>query len=332
MSRLPRSRAVAALVPAMVFVLLGAAPAAAGAPTERLRGFFTQVNAVLADSSTEQQPLERVTRIRRLVKDIVDFPSAAAAALGPEWMARTAAEREEFVDLFAELLERAYVGRLAGAVRSTGGLAMTYRDEVVDADTATVSTALRALGGKDGHVEYRMTMRGGRWQVRDIVLDGVSVVDNYRAQFTRLLQRDSYAAVVTAMRAKLADDSLMFAAMPRRVPGSESTARAERETPVALLPPAPEKTPPPSPPPPSVTPAAPRRVVQHSQPVATLPSRSAPRIVTPVAVAAAAVAVVPPAPAPSTPAASAATPFGIVLGSLFFVFAAAGSAAYLRRR
>ena len=196
MSRLPRSRAVAALVPAMVFVLLGAAPAAAGAPTERLRGFFTQVNAVLADSSTEQQPLERVTRIRRLVKDIVDFPSAAAAALGPEWMARTAAEREEFVDLFAELLERAYVGRLAGAVRSTGGLAMTYRDEVVDADTATVSTALRALGGKDGHVEYRMTMRGGRWQIRDIVLDGVSVVDNYRAQFTRLLQRDSYAAVV----------------------------------------------------------------------------------------------------------------------------------------
>src|SRR5438105_959151 len=122
MAELPRSCALAPLVSAVAFVLLGTAPATAGAPTERLRGFFTQANAVLADSSTEQQPLERVTRIRRLVAEIVDFPSAAAAALGPEWAARTAVEREEFVDLFAELLERAYVGRLAGAVRSTGGL------------------------------------------------------------------------------------------------------------------------------------------------------------------------------------------------------------------
>ena len=95
-------------------------------------------------------------------------------------------------------------------------MTLTYLDEAISGDKATVTTALRRLGGHDVRVEYRMTRQGGRWRVNDIVLDGVSTVENYRAQFRRLLQRDSYGALAAGMRAKLAGESLMFAALERK--------------------------------------------------------------------------------------------------------------------
>jgi len=324
--------------PALAVILtLLAAPATAGPPSDRLRDFFSKVNAVLADPTTEAQPRERVARIRRLVTDIADMHAAATAALGPEWETRTAGERDEFVDLFAELLERAYVGRLAGVVRVTGGVTMTYIDERVDADTATVTTALRGLGGKDGHVEYRMTKRGERWRVRDIVLDGVSIVENYRAQFRRLLHQESYAEVVAAMRAKIADESLMFAGSERRVPAIVSTPRVETDI-VAAAPPAREESRPPAAPPAAIAASARKAGAQAKTVAVTRPSLAEQRA-EPVVVATASAVVRPPAPTVSPApivalAAPAAgfTPFSMMLGSLLFVLAAMGGAAYLRLR
>ena len=330
MTDLRRPNVLAAPALAVILLLL-AAPAIAGPPSDRLRDFFTQVNAVLADPAPEAQPRERVARIRRLVTDIADIHAAATAALGPEWETRTAGEREEFVDLFAELLERAYVGRLAGVVRVTGGVTMTYIDEAVDADTATVTTALRGLGGKDGHVEYRMTKRGERWRVRDIVLDGVSIVENYRAQFKRLLQQESYAEVVAAMRAKIADDSLMFAGSERRVPAIVSTPRVEQDI-VVVAPPESAESRPLAVPPAAITASARKagaQVKAFAAPRPSLSERSAELVV-----AATASAVVrSPAPDVALPApATGLTPFSVVLGPVLFVLAAMGGAAYLRLR
>jgi phospholipid transport system substrate-binding protein len=321
------SRVLAALTPPVAVVLLAWAPASAGPPTERLRGFFSHVNTVLTDPATEQQPLERVARIRRLVADLTDIPSAAALALGPQWAVRTPAEREEFTELFAELLERAYVGRLAGAVRATGVVTLKYVDEVVDGDTATVITA---VGGTAGHVEYLMTLRGGRWQVRDIVLDGVSVVHNYRAQFRRLLQQESYTAVVTAMRTKLAGESLLFAGLPRRATTIVSTPSPEGQA-VAATPSAPVETPPPSPPPPVTEPSA-RSAVRPAKVVRPAPSTPARRPAEALVVAAANVVVPSPARAISVPAPDPPeTSVGIVLAAVLLALGL-GGLAYLRRR
>lgn len=323
-------RSRAALVLQVAAVLLAWAPASAGPPTERLRGFFSHVNVVLTDPATEQQPLERIARIRRLVADLTDIPSAAALALGPEWAVRTPAEREEFAELFAELLERAYVGRLAGAVRVTGVITLKYVDEVVGGDMATVITA---VGGTAGHVEYLMTLRGGRWQVRDIVLDGVSVVHNYRAQFRRLLQQESYAAVVTAMRTKLAGESLLFAGLPRRAPTIVSTPSPEGQA-VAAAPSAPVEAspPPPPPPPPAVTEPSARSAVRRAKVVTPAPSTSARRPAEVLVVAAANVVVPSPARAISVPAPEPPeTSVGIVLAAVLLAIGL-GGLAYLRRR
>jgi ABC-type transporter MlaC component/cell division septation protein DedD len=191
---------------------LTALPAWAGAPTERLRDFFAAVNAVLANPTTEAQPLERVERVRRLVAELGDVRDAAAAALGREWHARTPAEQAEFLGLFAALLERAYVARLAGAVRVTGGVEVEYLGESGTADEAVVHTTLVARDGGRAAVDFRMVRRGPRWLVRDLVLDGVSTVENYHAQFQRMVRTGSFRGLVATLRAKLADESAMFAA------------------------------------------------------------------------------------------------------------------------
>ena len=215
----PRSSAVLAIA----LVLLVCQDASAG-PVDQLRDFFTAVNGVLADPAVQENPLEAVARIRRLVADLADVGAAAAAALGREWRGRTRAEREEFIDLFAGLLERAYVGRLAGTVRVSDGVTMAYRDELLAGDEATVVTALGDRVGHDVVVEYRMANHQGRWLVGDVVLDGVSTVENYHAQFKRLLREGSYAELVWRIRAKLGEDSLIFGrAEPQASPGpSES--------------------------------------------------------------------------------------------------------------
>lgn len=224
MSTSPHSRRRclrAAPAAALALVLLATLPAAAG-PTERLREFFAAVNAVLGDPETEDNPIERVSRLRRLVADVSAVDEAAAVALGRQWLARSPGEREEFVALFAELLERAYVGRLAGRSRVSNGVRIVYLDESVAGDEATVRTALGAKDGGEARVDYRMVNREGRWRVRDLVLDGISTVENYRAQFRHLLSRVSYGDLVGMLKAKLGEESIMFA----RVEGPSAAAPA----------------------------------------------------------------------------------------------------------
>ncbi len=244
-------------------LVLACSPAHAGAPSDRLREFFAKVNAILADPTTEDRPLERVVRVRRLVNDIADVHSAAARALGVEWDRRTAAERDEFVAIFTELLERAYVGRLAGAVGASGSVVMTYGDEVRTGDEAKVTTSLSGVA-HDLRVDFVMTVRGGRWRVRDIVIDGVSTVENYRAQFSRVLHQESYPGLVRQLRDKLGGEGRMFARWVRPAPSGP----IEYEIPFGV---APRDTAPPS------VATAPSKVRQPaSDPVRVATPRAAP--------------------------------------------------------
>ncbi len=227
----------AAPAAALAFVLLGTPPASAG-PTERLRDFFAAVNTVLADPETQDKPLERVARICRLVAEVAAVNEAAAVALGREWQARTPVEREEFVALFAELLERAYVGRLAGRGSVSNGVRIAYLGESVAGDEATVQTSLDARDGGKALVEYRMVRRQGRWRVRDLVLDGVSTIENYRAQFRRILRQVSYQELVGKVKAKLGDESIIFA----RVEGRSALAFEPSPTELVLIAPVDDRT------------------------------------------------------------------------------------------
>src|SRR5262249_47639936 len=170
---------------------------------------------------------------------IFDFAEFARASLGPAWNTRTAAEREEFVRLFADLLQRSFVFGIAGRINLGDGVKVSYLDESVANDGATVRTTTAGQRGLDLPLTYRMIARGRGWAVRDVIIDGVSVAANYRAQFARILQIASYAELIQQIRAK--------ASTPLDDPGVVAALAATEPLPIEQVPtvatPAPEPPP-----------------------------------------------------------------------------------------
>ena len=198
MRSLPRRLALAlALVLSAVFVL----PAAAGAPSDQLRSQIDRVLKTLDDPELKKEgrAKERRTAVRKIANEIFDFGETARRSLGRHWQPRTPAEREEFVQLFSDLLERSYISK----VELYGGEKIQYLGDTIDDQTqAKVQTKLLTKGGSDIPIEYRMHKKGERWLVYDVIIEGVSLVANYRTQFNKIIQTSSYQELVKKMKTK----------------------------------------------------------------------------------------------------------------------------------
>ncbi|HZS34604.1 MAG TPA: ABC transporter substrate-binding protein, partial [Methylomirabilota bacterium] len=112
--------------------------------------------------------------------------------------ARSPKEREEFSALFADLLERSYVNK----IEAYSGERIVYEQEAVDGDQATVRTKLVTKSGTQVPIDYRMFKAGERWRVYDVIIENVSLVGNYRAQFNRIIQQSGYPDLVQRLRTK----------------------------------------------------------------------------------------------------------------------------------
>jgi len=192
-----RGRRACAIVLALLLV---AVPARAGEPTDQPRAQIDRVIKVLEDPELKKanRAKERRAAIRKVANDIFDFGETARRSLARHWAQRTGAEREEFVQLFADLLERSYICR----IEAYGGEKITYVGETIDGDQATVRTKLTTKEGTDIPVDYRMLKRGDKWLVYDVIIEGVSLVANYRAQFNKIILTSSYQELVKKMRTK----------------------------------------------------------------------------------------------------------------------------------
>lgn len=177
----------------------GSAPAAAGVPTDQLKGAVERVLKTLDDPSLkgEARLADRRAAVRKIANEIFDFGETARRSLGRHWQARTPAEREEFVQLFTDLLERSYISR----VELYGGEKIQYLSDVVESsDQARVLTRLLTKGGGEIPIEYRMHRKADRWLVYDVIIEGVSLVSNYRTQFNKVVQTESYEALVQRLK------------------------------------------------------------------------------------------------------------------------------------
>lgn len=233
-------------VAAIAVVLLLCPAGWAASPTEQLRGFFAAASRILDDPEKEGKPDERLSAIHTIVRDMFDFREAAELSLGPEWSTRTPAERVEFVRLFANLLERSFIVGIASRIRFAEGVQVTYLGESIDGAVATVRTAIASKSGLDLPFNYRMIERGDRWAVRDVVIDGVSLAANYRAQFAHVIRISSYRDLVRQMRARVAGaPTTLLAAtaivdgdpLARVTPAPAPTGTAPAEPPEFVSPP-----------------------------------------------------------------------------------------------
>lgn len=176
--------------------ILAVTAAEAGAPTDQLKQQVDEVVRVLEDPAAKARPARRRAAVRKIAENIFDYPDTARRALGPHWAARTPEEQREFVTVFADLLDRAYLSK----IDLYQGEKVRYADETVDGNQATVKTMLVTPKGTSIPVDYRMHLVNGRWLVYDVVIEGVSLVANYRTQFNRIVRSESYQALVQKLR------------------------------------------------------------------------------------------------------------------------------------
>ncbi len=188
----------------LAVVLAFSGQAGAGPPTETLTAVVTTVNRLLEDPTLREKPEDLHTAIRAVVADRFEARLAARLVLGRDWDIRTPAEREEFVQLFKELVESAYISRIAARATVRPGLAVRYIDEVIEGDRATVTATIESRDGREVPLEHRMIRQGDRWMVYDVSIEGIDLVQNYRAQFQRVLRRSSYPELVAELRTKVA--------------------------------------------------------------------------------------------------------------------------------
>jgi phospholipid transport system substrate-binding protein len=208
-------RAFLALAALSSLLVTGAA-AGAGAPTTTLQATFAQANKIIADPAMEERPLERLVAIRALFSKVFDFRGASEDVLGPEWKTRTAVEQREFTSIFSGFVQRSFVYWLAAVAEiDANGITVYYLGESVQRDRAGVRTTIAGKGGRQIRLDHWMVYQGNRWLVRDITIDGVSLITNYRAQFDRVIKTSSYRDLVGKMQERVG------AEMPRPASGGE---------------------------------------------------------------------------------------------------------------
>jgi phospholipid transport system substrate-binding protein len=176
------------LVTIFASIFLFSAPLAAGEPTAQLSATINEFVTILVNTPVAQLRASGLPQSAlSLVFSRFDFSEMTKRSLGSHWESLGSAEQREFVDAFTERVLRAY-GR---SVSASGDEKVQYARELRDGDLATVQTKVISGRGDELPIDYQLHNVGGQWKVYDVVIDQVSIVSNYRAQFDRILAKSS---------------------------------------------------------------------------------------------------------------------------------------------
>jgi len=185
-----------------IFFMMTGSPSSVAAreeATEAVQGTIANVMRVLDDERLKgpEKTEERRHEIEGIIRQRVDYQEMAKRTLGTQWSSLTHHEQREFVDLFVQLLRDTFAGRIS----ERSDEQVLYLGEQQEDGFAEVKTQLK--GRKiDTPIDFRLIHRSGDWRVYDVVIDGASIVSNYRSQFTTIIRDVSYGGLVKKMRQK----------------------------------------------------------------------------------------------------------------------------------
>lgn len=181
-------------------ILLTPAHATAGLPTDQIKSTVDKALVVLKDPGLKpaSKTKERREQLKQILFARFDFSEMAKRALGANWRRRTPKEQDEFVRLFTDLLERAY----ADTIESYSDERILYVGERLDGGYADVNSKVFTSRGDEYSLNYRAHFVGGEWRVYDVVVENISMVNNYRSQFNRVITNASYEELVRRLRDK----------------------------------------------------------------------------------------------------------------------------------
>ncbi|MDI6801621.1 MAG: ABC transporter substrate-binding protein [Thermodesulfovibrionales bacterium] len=179
----------------------GVSIAYAGLPTEQVKETVDKVLDILRDKELKksEKTKERRAAIRKVVDERFDFEEMAKSSLSLHWKKRTPEERKEFVPLFTDLLERSYIKK----IESYEDEKITYAGEDIDGEYSSVRSKVITKRNVEIPIAYRLLKKNNnKWEVYDVVIEGVSLVSNYRNQFNKIIRTNSYEELVKRMKNK----------------------------------------------------------------------------------------------------------------------------------
>lgn len=185
----------------LAFSWVGASGALADSPTAEVKATVDQVISILKDPRYQgpAQREERRTLLREAIFPRFDFRDMAKRSLGPEWNSRTPQEHQEFVQLFTEFLEKNYVRKIESYTNEK----ITYTGQTVDEPYAEVDSKLETSKGEEVTIDYLLHRVGDEWKVYDLIIDDISIVNNYRSQFDDVISESSYAELVRRIKQRV---------------------------------------------------------------------------------------------------------------------------------
>jgi len=188
-------------------------------PTAQLKTSVEAVLNLLKDENLKRPEKfkERRALLRKTIIARFDFNEMSKRSLATQWAKRTPEEKKEFVDMFTNLLEKSYMDRIEAYTDEE----VEYNGESIDNDYAVVKTTLKVKDKEGIPIDYKLTKQGDQWLVYDVVIEGVSLVNNYRNQFNKIIGSGSYEDLVKKMRTKEAEILQEPSAKKKNTKGSE---------------------------------------------------------------------------------------------------------------
>lgn len=165
-------------------------------PLEEVRTTIDSVLGLLRDASLD--PTTRRAQMTKLVRSRFDFPNMSQRILATNWRSATPQEQQRFVQLFSDLLEANYVGRIEAYTNEE----VRYLGEKIIGDRAAIDTAI-VTASAEIPISYRLLRSGDHWLVYDIVIEEVSFVSNYRSTYGEIVRREGMAGLLQRMEEKL---------------------------------------------------------------------------------------------------------------------------------
>jgi phospholipid transport system substrate-binding protein len=187
-------------LPAIALAVFVAASASIAAPSasEAVKQTADGVLEAVRDPKLKSNREARRERIQSLLRARFDFEEMAKRALGPYWSKQKPEDQRRFVEDFSQLLINTYSDR----IEEYQGEKITYGRERQEDGTATVESKIQDQKGQEHTINYRSSQKDNDWKVYDVVIDDISIVNNYRSQFSRLLNKGTFADLLQALASK----------------------------------------------------------------------------------------------------------------------------------
>lgn len=181
------------------FILSGTGTAMASVTAE-VKKAVDEVVRLVSDKELKKAQNEKKKRkaLRETIETIFDYGEMTKRAIGGHWKDLSPPEKKEIAGLFETLLENSY----ANKIESYNNEKVIYLKEDTEDNYSEVKTKIVTAKRDEYSVDYRLMNKDGRWMVYDVVIEGVSLVSNYRTQFNRIINKQGVKELVKKLRTK----------------------------------------------------------------------------------------------------------------------------------